>query len=128
VNRADFEALDRGDPLAAKRGAFAIPEGLIYLDGNSLGMLPVHVPARLAEVAARQWGETLIGSWNTHGWFDLPRKVGNRIAKLIGAAPDSVIVGDTISVNLFKLLAAAAKLRPERRVILSDDGNFPSDR
>ncbi|MFM8745696.1 MAG: kynureninase [Aestuariivirga sp.] len=127
MDRKDLEALDQADPLASKRAQFTIPEGLIYLDGNSLGMLPAHVPSRLAEVATRQWGETLIGSWNSHGWFDLPRKVGNRIARLTGAAPDSVIVGDTISVNLFKLLAAAAKLRPERRVILSDDGNFPSD-
>lgn len=127
MDRGVLEALDRADPLAGKRAQFAIPEGLIYLDGNSLGMLPAHVPARLAEVATRQWGETLIGSWNTHGWFSLPRRAGNRIARLTGAAPDSMIVGDTISVNLFKLLAAAAKLRPERRVILSDDGNFPSD-
>lgn len=127
MNRSDCEALDRADPLKHKRAAFAIPEGLIYLDGNSLGVLPKNVPARLKEVAEKQWGETLIKSWNEHGWFHLPRKVGDRIARLIGAPAASVIAGDTISVNLFKLLGAAAKLNPSRRVILSDNGNFPSD-
>ena len=127
VNRSDCEALDRTDPLAAKRGSFAIPEGLIYLDGNSLGVLPRNVPARVTEVAEHQWGETLIKSWNEHGWFQLPSRVGDRIARLVGAPHGSVIAGDTISVNLFKLLGAAAKLNPARRVILSDSGNFPSD-
>ena len=127
MKRSDCEALDRADPLAVKRECFVIPEGMIYLDGNSLGMMPKHVPERLAEVAAKQWGETLIKSWNEHGWFKLPRKVGGRIARLIGAPPASVVAGDTISVNLFKLLSAAAKMNPSRRVILSDDGNFPSD-
>ncbi len=127
MHRTDCEALDQADPLRHKRAAFAIPAGLIYLDGNSLGVLPKAVPARLKDVAERQWGETLIKSWNEHGWFDLTRKVGDRIARLIGAAPASVIAGDTISVNLFKLIGAAAKLNPARRVILSDTGNFPSD-
>jgi kynureninase len=127
MHRTDCEALDQADPLRHKRAAFVIPEGLIYLDGNSLGVLPKAVPARLKDVAERQWGETLIKSWNDHGWFDLTRKVGDRIARLIGAAPGSVIAGDTISVNLFKLIGAAAKLNPTRRVILSDSGNFPSD-
>ena len=127
MHRTDCEALDRTDPLKHKRDAFFIPEGLIYLDGNSLGVLPKNVPARLQEVAQKQWGETLIKSWNAHGWVHLPRRVGERIARLIGAAPGSVIAGDTISVNLFKLLGAAAKLNPSRRVILSDSGNFPSD-
>jgi kynureninase len=127
MNRQDCEALDRADPLAHKRQAFSIPDGLVYLDGNSLGVLPAHVPERLRQVAEMQWGRDLISSWNLHGWVDLPRVVGNRIARLIGAPPDSVIAGDTISVNLFKLLGAAAKLSPARRVILSDSGNFPSD-
>jgi len=127
MNRSDCEALDRADPLARKRDAFAIPEGLIYLDGNSLGVLPRNVPARIREVAEEQWGRTLIKSWNEHGWFQLPQRVGDRIARLIGAAPSTVVAGDTISVNLFKLLGAAAKLTPSRRVILSDSGNFPSD-
>jgi kynureninase len=127
MNRSDCEALDRADPLSTKREAFAIPPGLIYLDGNSLGVLPKHVPQRLLEVAEVQWGQTLIKSWNEHGWFHLPGRIGDRIARLIGAPKGSVIAGDTISVNLFKLLGAAAKLRPDRRVILSDSGNFPSD-
>lgn len=127
MKRSDCEALDRDDPLKHKRAAFAVPQGMIYLDGNSLGVLPKNVPARVAQVAEKQWGETLIKSWNEHGWFHLPQKIGDRIARLIGAPAGSVIAGDTISVNLFKLLGAAAKLNPERRVILSDNGNFPSD-
>lgn len=127
MNRADCEALDRRDPLRHLRDRFAIPEGLVYLDGNSLGVLPRHVAARVAATIEKQWGETLIASWNEHGWFHLPRAVGDRIARLIGAPAGSVVAGDTISVNLFKLLGAALKLRPERRVILSDSGNFPSD-
>jgi len=127
MNRSDCQALDAQDPLKHKRAAFSIPEGMIYLDGNSLGVLPKNVPARVAEVAEKQWGETLIKSWNEHGWFHLPQKIGDRIARLIGAPKGSVIAGDTISVNLFKLLGAAAKMNPSRRVILSDNGNFPSD-
>lgn len=127
MKRSDCEALDAQDPLKHKRAAFSIPQGMIYLDGNSLGVLPVNVPARVADVAQKQWGETLIKSWNEHGWFHLPQKIGDRIARLIGAPAGSVIAGDTISVNLFKLLGAAAKLNPKRRVILSDNGNFPSD-
>ena len=119
--------LDLADPLAGKRGEFALPFGVIYLDGNSLGPLPRSVAPRLARTVSREWGETLINSWNDHGWFDLPRQVGDRIAKLIGAPPASVIAGDTISINLFKLLGAALKLRPTRKLILSDSGNFPSD-
>ncbi|MFN4140823.1 kynureninase [Aestuariivirga sp.] len=127
MERAAFEALDRADPLAPKRELFFVPEGLIYLDGNSLGVLPKAVPDRLREVAEVQWGKALITSWNEHHWFDLPRRIGDRIARLIGAPPASVIAGDTISINLFKLLGAAAKLNPARRIILSDSGNFPSD-
>ena len=127
MTREDCEALDRADPLARKRDAFVIPEGLVYLDGNSLGMMPRHVPERLAEVAERQWGRDLVSSWNLHGWVDMPRRVGDRLSRLIGAPSGSVIAGDTISVNLFKLLGAAAKISPGRRVILSDSGNFPSD-
>lgn len=127
MNRADIEALDRADPLAAMRDRFVIPEGLNYLDGNSLGVLPKVVAARVAKAIDVEWGQTLIKSWNEHGWFHLPRKIGNRIARLIGAETGSVIVGDTISVNLFKVLGAALKLNPQRKIILSDNGNFPSD-
>ncbi len=127
MNRSDCESLDRADPLAAKRQLFHLPPGMIYLDGNSLGMMPKHVPTRVHDAMQTQWGETLIKSWNEHGWFHLAQKIGDRLARLIGAPKASVIAGDTISINLFKLLAAAAKLNPQRRVILSDTGNFPSD-
>ena len=127
ITRSSAAALDAADPFAATRARFSLPEGAIYLDGNSLGALPRHVPGRLAEVIARQWGEDLITSWNRHGWFDLPRRVAERLGRLIGAEPGSVAACDTISANVFKLLAAALELRPERKVIVSDTGNFPSD-
>ncbi len=127
MKREHCEALDRADPLRAMRERFAIPGKLIYLDGNSLGVLPKSVAQRISDTVVRQWGATLIKSWNEHGWFELPRKVGDRIGRLIGAPAGSVVAGDTISVNLFKLLGAALKLRPQRKVILSDSGNFPSD-
>ncbi|HUN12385.1 MAG TPA: hypothetical protein PLE50_08990, partial [Rhabdaerophilum sp.] len=110
LRRADLEALDAVDPLAGKRGEFLLPEGVIYLDGNSLGPLPAAVPARVENLIRRQWGEDLIVSWNKHGWMDLPGKVGNRIARLIGAEPGSVISADSTSVNLFKLVCAALAL------------------
>lgn len=119
--------LDAKDVLGSRRDLFSVPEGLIYLDGNSLGVLPRNVSARVTAAVELQWGETLIKSWNEHGWFLLPRKIGNRLAKLIGAEPDSVIVGDSISVNLFKILTSALGQRRNRKVILSDSGNFPSD-
>ena len=127
MKREDCEALDRADALAPLRDRFLIPDGLNYLDGNSLGVLPKGVAERVNAVVMKQWGESLIKSWNEHGWFALAQRVGDRIAKLIGAPEASVIAGDTISVNLFKLLGAALKLNPGRRVILSDSGNFPSD-
>jgi kynureninase len=120
-------ARDATDPLRHKRDSFVIPDGMIYLDGNSLGLLPRNVPARVAHAVEIEWGQTLIKSWNQHGWFDLARRIGDRLARLIGAAPGTVVAADTISGNLFKALAAALKLRPERKVILSDSGNFPSD-
>jgi kynureninase len=119
--------LDSADPQAALRHRFHIPEGVIYLDGNSLGPLPRAVPPRIEAAVRAEWGESLIRGWNAHGWIDLPRRVGDRIARLVGAAPGSVVACDSTSVNLFKLLAAALRLRPERRVILSDAGNFPTD-
>ncbi|MFN0193662.1 MAG: kynureninase [Aestuariivirga sp.] len=127
MNRADCVALDRSDPFKAYRGRFEIPKGMIYLDGNSLGVLPRGVAERVAETVAKEWGQSLITSWNAHGWFKMPLVVGDKIAALVGAPNSSVVAGDTISVNLFKLLAAALKMRPKRRVILSDTGNFPSD-
>jgi kynureninase len=124
-------AIDAADPLRPLRDRFALPAGIIYLDGNSLGALPRATPDRLQQLVAREWGDTLIGGWNAHGWIDAPQRVGARIAGLIGARPHEVLVADSTSVNLFKLLVAAARLQREdgadRPVILSEGGNFHSD-
>jgi kynureninase len=120
-------AMDAADPLAARRALFALPEGLTYLDGNSLGALPKATPARVAAAVEQQWGVDLIASWNTHGWIDAPARLGARIAPLIGAGADEVIVADSTSANLFKLLVAACLARPNRATILSEPGNFPTD-
>lgn len=127
LTREDLAARDAADPLARHRDAFALPAGVIYLDGNSLGALPRATPARLAHVIEGEWGRDLIKSWNTAGWIDLPRQVGDKIARLIGARPGEVMVADSTSINLFKLLAAALRLAPDRRVILSQPDNFPTD-
>jgi kynureninase len=127
MRREDALALDRADPLAGFRARFALPQGVLYLDGNSLGALPKATPARLAAVIAEEWGEGLIRSWNRHGWIDMPRRVGDKIAQLIGARPGEVMVADSTSINLFKLIAAALRLRPERRIIVSERENFPTD-
>jgi kynureninase len=119
--------LDAGDPLAQYREQFEVPEGVIYLDGNSLGCLPKATPARLEQVVREEWGRDLIRSWNSAGWIDLPAKVGAKIAPLIGAHPHEVIACDSVSVNLFKLISAALKMRPGRKVVLSEPGNFPTD-
>jgi kynureninase len=119
--------LDAGDPLKDCRERFCVPEGIIYLDGNSLGCLPKATPGRLEQVVRGEWGEGLIRSWNAAGWIDLPAKIGAKIAPLIGAQPDEVIACDSTSVNLFKLISAALAMRPGRRVVLSEPGNFPTD-
>ncbi|MBW4983616.1 kynureninase [Mameliella sp. CS4] len=106
---------------------FEIPEGVIYLDGNSLGPLPKGAAARAGEVIASEWGQQLIRAWNTADWISLPARVGDRIAGLIGAPAGSVATGDTLSIKVYQALAAALKMNPDRRVILSDAGNFPSD-
>ena len=113
--------------FAKTRAQFRLPEGVIYLDGNSLGPLPIAAEARVARTLAEEWGKELIRGWNTAGWMSWPRSIGDRIARLIGAPSGSVVMGDTLSIKVFQALAAAAALRPERRVILSDSGNFPSD-
>ena len=123
----DARKLDRDDPLAAYRKLFALPDGIIYLDGNSLGALPKSVAPRMAAVVADEWGRDLITSWNVHDWIDLPRRVGNKIAPLIGAEPGTVVAADSTSINIFKLLSVALQQRPERRVILTEAGNFPTD-
>jgi kynureninase len=127
TSTVDVAALDLSDALAAMRDRFSIPENLIYLDGNSLGVLPKHVPERLERAVRTEWGEDLIRSWNKHAWIDLPVRVGAKIAKLIGAHADEVIAADSTSINVFKVLLAALQLRPERRVIVSDIDNFPTD-
>lgn len=127
MTREDALALDRADPLAGFRARFALPDDIVYLDGNSLGALPKATPARLAAVIEGEWGEGLIRSWNRHGWIDLPRRVGDKIGRLIGAHPGEVMVADSTSINLFKLIAAALHLRPERRIIVSERENFPTD-
>ncbi len=120
-------ALDAQDPLAAFRSRFALPEQTIYLDGNSLGALPRATPERVARVLRDEWGHGLIRSWNAAGWIGAPQRVGAKIARLIGAQEDEVIVADSTSVNLYKLLSAALAATPRRHVILSETGNFPTD-
>ena len=110
-----------------RKNEFVLPEGVVYLDGNSLGPLPKKVGARVQRMLADEWGDMLIRGWNKAGWMDQPARVGNMVGRLIGAAEGSVVMGDTLSIKVFQALASAVKLRPDRRVILSDTGNFPSD-
>ncbi|MFD2262757.1 kynureninase [Lacibacterium aquatile] len=118
---------DAADPLRSFRDRFDLPDGMVYLDGNSLGALPKDTAARLADVVAREWGQDLITSWNKNGWYELPLTLGNKLGRLIGAAEGQVAIADSTSINLFKVLAAAIALRPGRKVIISDSGNFPTD-
>ncbi|MXO61106.1 kynureninase [Altererythrobacter salegens] len=124
---AEARALDDADPLAGYRRQFAIPPGLVYLDGNSLGALPLGTAARLGEVVRKEWGEGLVRSWNDAHWIEAPRRIGAIIAPLIGAQPGEVIACDSTSVNLFKLISAALLMRSGRKVVLSEPGNFPTD-
>ncbi|MEO0372634.1 MAG: kynureninase [Pseudomonadota bacterium] len=110
-----------------RKDLFHLPDGVIYLDGNSLGPLPKTTSARVAETVQTEWGDDLIRAWNTRGWMDQPARLGDRIAPLIGAPPGSMMVGDTLSIKVFQALSAALDLVPDRWVILSDTGNFPSD-
>lgn len=110
-----------------RKQVFDLPEGVIYLDGNSLGPLPKGAAARASEVITREWGGELIKAWNTADWISLPTRVGDRIAGLIGAPEGSIATGDTLSIKVYQALAAALKMNPDRRVILSDNGNFPTD-
>jgi kynureninase len=127
LTRADAEALDAADDLASLRQEFVLPEGVVYLDGNSLGALPRGAAERLRDVVEREWGRDLIRSWNANGWIDLPGRVAGLLAPLIGASADEVAVADSTSVNVFKLLAGGLRLRPGRRVIVSEEANFPTD-
>lgn len=131
----DCRQLDAQDTLAALRDQFSLPDGVIYLDGNSLGVLPKAVAARIAAVVAQEWGEGLIRSWNSAGWFDLPQRLGDKAARLIGAAPGEVVCTDSTSINLYKVLFAALSQvsqaavgdKGKRRVVLSERSNFPTD-
>lgn len=129
--RSDFEALDASDALAPLREAFELPPKLIYLDGNSLGPLPKATAERVQRAVRNEWGRGLIGSWNAAGWIDLPQRLGDKIAPLVGAAPGELVVADSTSINLYKVLSAALNIQhataPMRRVILSERSNFPTD-
>jgi kynureninase len=125
---AEAEARDAADPLAGWRDRFTLPEGVIYLDGNSLGALPVATRALMHDAVDRQWGEGLIRSWNDADWIGAPRRIGDKIAALIGAAPGEVIACDSVTVNLYKLMGAILAARPgQGRTILTESGNFPTD-
>ena len=131
ITLADCRAMDARDPLAPLREQFALPQDVIYLDGNSLGAAPKASLARAQEVITEEWGVGLIRSWNTAGWFDLPRRLGDKLARLVGAKENEVVVTDTTSTNLFKVMAAAMRAQqsqaPGRRVIVSERNNFPTD-
>ena len=128
ITRETCAHRDRDDHLAFARARFSLPDGVVYLDGNSLGALPANTAARLAHAVKAEWGRGLIRSWNQADWITLPQKVGAKIATLIGAKPDEVIAADSTSINIFKLLAGALALArdadPARRVILSETGNL----
>ena len=125
--RDDLLERDRSDPLATFRDRFQLPEGVIYLDGNSLGPPSVNIGTRIGALLADEWGSDLIASWNRHGWFRLPERVGTRLAPLLGAGGDEVIATDSVSVNLFKLLAALLRRPGPGRVVLAEETNFPTD-
>jgi kynureninase len=127
IDAGTIAALDERDPLRGKRDAFVIPDGVIYLDGNSLGPLPKAALRELKLAAEQEWGQGLIRSWNAAGWFDLPTTTGNRLARLIGAEPGEVVCTDTTSINIFKALHAALSLRPGRATIIAEGTGFPTD-
>jgi len=124
---ADAARLDAADPLAFARERFDLPDGVIYLDGNSLGALSRATPERMARAVRNEWGERLIASWNEAGWVDLPQRLGERIGRLVGAERGSVVVADSTSVNVFKLAASALRQNTPRRVILAEADDFPTD-
>lgn len=127
ITKSYCQNLDKKDPLAHLRKAFYLPKGKINMDGNSLGSLPKSTKKRLQKVIQKEWGEGMISSWSNAGWFDSPIRVGNKIAKLIGANEGEVLVADTTSVNIYKALCAAISLNKGRNVMLSEKGNFPTD-
>ena len=122
----EAQQLDASDPLAFARERFTLPDGVIYLDGNSLGALPKAAPAALARTA-EQWRDDLIGSWNEHDWIDWPTRIAAKLAPIVGAKPSELLIADSTTVCLFKLLAAAAGARPDRRKIVTQEASFPTD-
>ena len=127
MTRDEGRALDAADPLREMRERFVLPEGVIYLDGNSLGALPKATSPQLFDTLERQWGEDLITSWNKHGWIDWPQRIAARLAPIVGASPSELIIADSTSVCLFKLLASAVAALPGRKTILTQECNFPTD-
>ncbi len=127
ASRAECLALDAADPLRSLRQRFALPEGLIYLDGNSLGPMPLGAAASFARTLHKEWAEDLILSWNRAGWFDLPAALGDRVGRWIGAAAGQTVVCDTTSINIFKAVSAALALNATRDVIVAESGSFPTD-
>jgi kynureninase len=113
--------------FAATKAMFHLPEGVLYLDGNSLGPLPKAAANGVQRVMSDEWGQMLITGWNKAGWMGLPTGLGDRIGRLIGAEAGSVVVGDTLSIKVYQAVASALELNPKRKVVLSDNGNFPSD-
>jgi kynureninase len=124
---AAIEAMDASDPLRGMRDRFVLPEGVIYLDGNSLGAASKAVFGELEKAAREEWGQDLIRAWNKDGWFEMPLELGDRIGRLIGAAPGQTVVADTTSINIYKALHAALGLRPDRSVIVAEGNSFPTD-
>ena len=124
---AEIEAMDAADPLRATRDRFVLPEGVIYLDGNSLGAASINVFDEIEAAAKQEWARDLIRAWNTARWFDMPVDLGDRLGRLIGAAPGQSVVSDTTSINIYKVLHAALAMRPERSVIVAEGDSFPTD-
>jgi kynureninase len=124
---AAIEALDASDPLRGMRDRFVLPEGVIYLDGNSLGAASKAVFGEVEKAAREEWGQDLIRAWNKDGWFEMPLELGDQIGRLIGAAPGQTVVADTTSINIYKALHAATGLRPNRSVIVAEGTSFPTD-
>ncbi|MDP2623052.1 MAG: kynureninase [Actinomycetota bacterium] len=126
ITRDDCASLDDNDPLRSIRDRFVLPDGIVYLDGNSLGPMARNVPTR-ADTILSEWSSRLIRGWMEEGWWELPLRVGARIARLIGAAPEQVIVSDTTTTNLYKTLSAAVGLRSDRSVVVIEESAFPTD-
>ncbi|GAA3473194.1 kynureninase [Nonomuraea roseola] len=127
VNRDDCLALDAADPLKAFRDEFVLPEGVVYLVGNSLGALPRRTSERVRRAVEQEWGRELVGGWNSAGWYAQPLTTGDRLAPLIGVGPGSVVVGNTTSIAVYQAVAAALRLNPSRKVVVADVTNFPTD-